>query len=321
MESSGLRLESRAQVLEDEAVDIRCFRGHKLTYLPKFRRPFTGWGCDMGDFGEEAGEILPSRVDGLKETYGLQREEEWNCLRGFEYPQWWYDSDTPLYMCERCQFCLCDRCYERAYYFRLYTEVLETALRETQAVEWMHSKLMVVGEGGAGKTSTVRSLLGEGFTAEWESTVGASLTHAKVAKAEKSWVKKEAGEAQNLLLAAAEIVELPEKKRFLHEGRVVVTGKEGEVLPHASGYDSDSDSEGKRYSELFKLAERLDKEEKRREKGDVEVEKAAGGGKESAEIAGKMDVKLVDEANRSKGGIKFTIWDYGKDLSFSAVRI
>ena len=51
------------------------------------------------------------------------------------------------------------------------------------------AKLMVVGQGGAGKTSTVRSLLGQPFDANWHSTVGASLTQAKVLK--KGWSRAE----------------------------------------------------------------------------------------------------------------------------------
>ena len=41
---------------------------------------------------------------------------------------------------------------------------------------WKRSKLMVVGEGGAGKTATVRSLLNKVFDEKWDSTVGVSIT-------------------------------------------------------------------------------------------------------------------------------------------------
>jgi len=48
-------------------------------------------------------------------------------------------------------------------------------VRVEDRASWNRSKLMIVGQGRAGKTATVRSLLGESFEPEWESTVGASL--------------------------------------------------------------------------------------------------------------------------------------------------
>lgn len=41
---------------------------------------------------------------------------------------------------------------------------------------WLRSKLMVVGRGAAGKTNTVRSLIGRPLNPEWDSTVGVELT-------------------------------------------------------------------------------------------------------------------------------------------------
>ena len=53
-------------------------------------------------------------------------------------------------------------------------------LRKHKEVMLQHhgseGKLMVVGKGAAGKTNTVRSLLGHPFNPEWESTIGIDLT-------------------------------------------------------------------------------------------------------------------------------------------------
>lgn len=49
------------------------------------------------------------------------------------------------------------------------------------------SKLMVVGEGGAGKTATVRSLLGKRFDPIWNSTVGIDLSATQTGV---SWVEQ-----------------------------------------------------------------------------------------------------------------------------------
>lgn len=45
---------------------------------------------------------------------------------------------------------------------------------------WNHSKLMVLGRGRSGKTSTVRSLLNLQFRKQWDSTVGASINQASI---------------------------------------------------------------------------------------------------------------------------------------------
>lgn len=44
---------------------------------------------------------------------------------------------------------------------------------------WQRSRLMIVGEGRAGKTATVRSLLGISFNPNLISTVGIALTESK----------------------------------------------------------------------------------------------------------------------------------------------
>ena len=49
-------------------------------------------------------------------------------------------------------------------------------LNGTHKAPWKRSKLMVVGEGGAGKTATVRSLLNKVFDENWNSTVGVAIT-------------------------------------------------------------------------------------------------------------------------------------------------
>ena len=51
---------------------------------------------------------------------------------------------------------------------------LEDALKQSSR-PWHHSRFMVVGEGGAGKSSFVRSLTGKSFTAEHLSTVGIAV--------------------------------------------------------------------------------------------------------------------------------------------------
>jgi len=55
------------------------------------------------------------------------------------------------------------------------------ALKYGDGVEWARGKTMIVGEGAAGKTSTVRSILGQQPVAEHLSTLGGEITNVSVA--------------------------------------------------------------------------------------------------------------------------------------------
>eukprot|EP00924_Labyrinthula_sp_SR-Ha-C_P004318 snap_masked-scaffold_3-processed-gene-20.26-mRNA-1 protein AED:0.40 eAED:0.41 QI:0/-1/0/1/-1/1/1/0/1072 len=54
--------------------------------------------------------------------------------------------------------------------------LFDAAMKANETGPWLRSRIVFVGEGRSGKTSTVRALLREPFQEEWDSTVGASLT-------------------------------------------------------------------------------------------------------------------------------------------------
>ena len=62
---------------------------------------------------------------------------------------------------------------------RVQKNAFAAALKSSEKAAWRRSKLMLIGEGMAGKTATVRSLLNESFDAQWKSTVGISMTEAR----------------------------------------------------------------------------------------------------------------------------------------------
>jgi len=80
--------------------------------------------------------------------------------------------------------------------------------KEDNKVPWRRSKLMIVGQGKAGKTATVRSLLGLSFEPEWVSTVGAELTRTNTrtrstnGKSESLWQVSKSNAATFTLEAA-----------------------------------------------------------------------------------------------------------------------
>mmetsp|Transcript_3937 Transcript_3937/g.4537 ORF Transcript_3937/g.4537 Transcript_3937/m.4537 type:complete len:971 (-) Transcript_3937:1477-4389(-) len=52
---------------------------------------------------------------------------------------------------------------------------------------WNRSRLMIVGQGRAGKSATVRSLLGLTFNPVWDSTVGAAVAESEIQSTNSSW--------------------------------------------------------------------------------------------------------------------------------------
>ena len=169
------------------------------------------------------------------------------------------------------------------------------------------AKLMVVGEGRAGKTSTVRSLLGQDFNPEWDSTVGAHVQHAKATQGGGSWgqVTKE-NKMDHLVTAAAQLAQMPEKKLFLHEQMAKQRKKrkpfrfrkvaeppeeKEEEIPERTG-SSESESESRNGPKPVKVEARP-----------VNME--------TAEMRGELNLTLVKEANAEKDTVKFVVWDYG----------
>lgn len=62
-----------------------------------------------------------------------------------------------------------------------------------QKAPWRRMKLMVLGAGGAGKTATIRSLLGHAFNPGGVSTVGVDLSEASIGSASKEWLVSSGG--------------------------------------------------------------------------------------------------------------------------------
>lgn len=76
-------------------------------------------------------------------------------------------------------------------------------LDNSKLCRWGRAKLMVIGQGGAGKTSTVRCLLGQEFVAQHDSTIGASLNKTDT----KNWQQKDTNESDFNEAAARAIKE------------------------------------------------------------------------------------------------------------------
>eukprot|EP00511_Aplanochytrium_stocchinoi_P003789 CAMPEP_0204824340 /NCGR_PEP_ID=MMETSP1346-20131115/2366_1 /ASSEMBLY_ACC=CAM_ASM_000771 /TAXON_ID=215587 /ORGANISM="Aplanochytrium stocchinoi, Strain GSBS06" /LENGTH=963 /DNA_ID=CAMNT_0051951435 /DNA_START=109 /DNA_END=3000 /DNA_ORIENTATION=+ len=90
-----------------------------------------------------------------------------------------------------------------------FKHILSDGLQSGSSVRWGRSKLMVIGQGGAGKTSTVRALLGQTFNPNWDSTVGADLKKTDTS----GWNETEV-QSSDFTEAAARAVRVQQKKRI-----------------------------------------------------------------------------------------------------------
>mmetsp|Transcript_4380 Transcript_4380/g.5815 ORF Transcript_4380/g.5815 Transcript_4380/m.5815 type:complete len:879 (-) Transcript_4380:1011-3647(-) len=73
-------------------------------------------------------------------------------------------------------------------------KAFKDAFKKGQPGQWNRAKLMVIGQGKSGKTSTIRSLFREPFDSKWNSTIGVTLTTAETTSSiNSSWKKVEDG--------------------------------------------------------------------------------------------------------------------------------
>ena len=291
--------------------EIRCPQFHKLTY----RSSKEFWDCDISTFNP----VWPRshyEKHSKKTQYGLKESEDWNCLtrkaRGGNF------DNVPVYECVECDFDICLPCYQRAQRGMERMRIVTEALNNAKKVEWMQSKLMVVGEGRSGKTSTVRTLLGEGLVKGLASTVGADLRHARV-RQDTHWSALSAEQRKNhaLKAAAQEANKLvPKEEESVEFGEMQSSESiKGEGESEGEGEGS-TKGEVQRVKEEIgggkgnverKVVKRLEEEEKEEEEdGVVEV----------AEIAGEFNLDLLSTAEQDLDAVKFTIWDFGGQRVF-----
>jgi len=199
----------------------------------------------------------------------------------------------------------------------------ERAIENGDPQKWGWCKLMVIGQGAAGKTSTVRTLLGLAPKKEWESTVGVDL---KVTAAD-DWAERDRKKTDfNLMLhkAAAEIFR-NEEQTTLHGG-----GKK-----EADGNDkSNRKSVGDRIADLGKLLTPGGRSSFRKsskgalssgadKQGDDEVEEPLHPAEallDGEELAKNINLDWVSKlVNQDDTPIRFSIWDYGGQEVFYAL--
>lgn len=168
-------------------------------------------------------------------------------------------------------------------------------------------KLMVVGEGAAGKTATVRSLLGKKFKAQWDSTIGISLTNGR-AESSRVWRENTREDHAASLLYNSVKRQMHKTKKKRH------TGENSEYL---KGERIENRPEKRTPKPLGKTEKKLEKPAlKDQDESDVQTQKPD---LLEVEYVRKLNTDLLSKAKADDRAIRFTIWDYGGQSVFFAL--
>ena len=215
------------------------------------------------------------------------------------------------------------------------------ALSEEQSGQWRRSKLMIIGQGRAGKSATVRSLLGQPFDENLESTVGAQLTQSIVRSSpssEGTWQAVEPANRQDFTGEIAEKIaksainlnrlskrlstrRLSSRRRSSrrHSSRRQSSRKNSKSLSGRVSIMTNPRISGTvRRSIRKRLFEREDEREvlvdieKIQEQEKLIQAELSSLSKEDLPRIRRMENSFETGGGISENSISFTIWDYGK---------
>lgn len=178
---------------------------------------------------------------------------------------------------------------------------------EDAKAAWNRSKLMVIGEGKAGKTATVRSLLNKTFDEEWKSTVGVELSRSTTGKI-NAWTPDAQKERFTVSLLSTLALS---HFRNASPPKALTKDKHGTVQSRASASPSPTTSAGPTKGSAMKRKEQQGESEMGKKKRGTE-----GEGSVEEEVTLAYEEKLFVDAQSNVDAIKMTIWDYGGQAVF-----
>ena len=285
-------------------MEVQCPNFHRLIFI----RGRRDWTCD-------ASRKLNNRF--VKSRFGIKDSEPWGCLSG---RTGFGDVDgRDCYRCRTCDFDLCVQCYKRAKRAMDKMKAVAKVLSSADKVEWSQSKLMVVGEGRAGKTSTVRTLLGEAFVQHLPSTVGANLTHAR-SDVQTNWKAIPDSQKDDVAVEAAVRKLKEEGKSSGNRSRSrmnVMNGMNGNAIGNVITAAKSFRKSGKRRG--VDRAKPIVAGSNGRSVGRRRREAHGVHEPEVAKAAGNMKLELLGKSLHEMRSIKYTIWDYGGQEVFYAL--
>lgn len=187
---------------------------------------------------------------------------------------------------------------------------IEDAVKRDLRAPYGRSKLMVVGEGRAGKTSTIKSLMRSGFNPEEESTRGANVQTITV----ENW--EEDDSAVDLSTHVANVVDLKRKIGSENKGDIKDKQSDDEPLhkdnPMPQKGKKKTESEPTRTNKGHPITTQGNKNDDHNEK----VRPLPTIGKEEMKILGEAMLRRKKDDDT---GIRLTIWDYGGQEVFYAL--
>jgi len=219
-------------------------------------------------------------------------------------------------------------------------DFMET-LNGNDRIPWNRSRLMLVGRGKAGKTATVRSIIGQHFVESWDSTVGAEVSELE--RSSHGWKKLNDAEssadhssrfAAQIILQSKLLSESPgESLLGIRSGMQIMAGKNKKpILKYvfkrpsrilyrgAKNVSSKMGSPGKGSSNgstnsvtsnpMFIQPDRTDESRSERQSDAQSLNQIP--------IAREFNDKLFLEAKRNKDTLTLSVWDFGgQDVFFS----
>ena len=209
----------------------------------------------------------------------------------------------------------------------LFLEILQNT---ESSAPWQRSKLMMVGQGRAGKSSTVRSFMGLPFNEKWESTIGADTkevvtvdrqdVNTRMGKSKDPWKQKDTAEEFPSMVARATIHKSSENHEDLES-----TSSDDEIEDKDSRSESTTEvrasqkvtsvSESVASPESFASTTQLSS----KPVSETESVKRYKYELSSDDVKVKVLNALKDEQEGGKDRVTLSIWDYGGQDVFYAL--
>lgn len=211
----------------------------------------------------------------------------------------------------------------------------EDVLKDSTAKGQLNrTKLMLIGQGRAGKTATVRALFGEPFEPEWKSTVAASVNVAKVT-ASTGWSKVEGKAKYKFAVDFAAKIALKDIEQYetkLAEDARPTPTAQAEIIDESGANAEDNgddvavavgtDLNGN--EEIQARVENIDESHARLTNQasahllsvDDEIAAIDAPVKDYKNYTKQYHNDLFVETNQDRDAVRFTIWDYGGQRVF-----
>ena len=180
-----------------------------------------------------------------------------------------------------------------------------SAIAKGAKTQWKRSKLLVVGEGRAGKSSTVHALLNRPFSPEWDSTLGIDITEAK-SFGNGRWKSYVPQDFTRQLASNIAIEKL--KRKSMNES---IKKRNSVSNPQLNLVDVDQDRRGR---DVVEDDDEEDEEEVK-EKVLTQLHRPYVKGKKRR----IFDDKKFNEAMLEYDSLMISIWDYGGQSVFDAL--